>query len=307
MASASRRVLITGLSGFVGGHICQMQGAIEKTYGCTILPDQPFDLCDQNAVDQLIADSKPDWVIHLAAQSNVPAAFQDPELTLQINMLGTLHLLQALDRHHFKGRLLYVSSGDVYGATPEASLPIVETQLPHPGNPYAVSKVAAEALCLQWHLKCAYGILVARPFNHIGPGQRPDFVVASIAQQIVNGGAEPSVMVGDIDVTRDFLDVRDVIRAYFVLLDKGRSGTIYNVCSGQEQLVRNLANRLACLSGKQVTLLQDPSRFRPADQRRVYGSNQRISEDTGWKPQLSLDQTLQDILNVFRNLIGQES
>lgn len=307
MASALRRLLVTGLSGFVGGHICRIREVLEKEYNCEILPDCAFDLCDQNAVDQLIADSKPNWVIHLAAQSNVPAAFKNPEETLQINLLGTLHLLQALDRHHFKGRLLYVSSGDVYGATPEASLPIVETQLPHPGNPYAVSKVAAEALCLQWHLKCAYDILVARPFNHIGPGQRPDFVVPSIAQQIMNGGAEPVVMVGDIDVTRDFLDVRDVIRAYFALLDKGYPGTIYNVCSGQEQLVRDLANRLACLSGKQVTLVQDSSRFRPADQRRVYGANQRIFKDTGWKPQLSLDQTLQDILNVFRNSIGQES
>ena len=307
MASALRRVLVTGLSGFVGGHILGMQNALAEHYDCEILPDQPFDLSDKSAVDRLIGDAKPDWVIHLAAQSNVPAAFNDPEETLKINLLGTLNLLQALDNHQFSGRLLYISSGDVYGATPEALLPIVETQLTHPGNPYAVSKVAAEALCLQWHLKCTYDVLVARPFNHIGPGQRPDFVVASLAQQIVDGGDSPSIMVGDIDVTRDFLDVRDVIHAYFELLDKGQSGTIYNVSSGHERFVRDLANELARLANKQVSLVQDPLRFRPADQRRVCGSNDRICKDTGWKPRYSLDQTLQDILNSIRNSTGQES
>lgn len=301
MTSALRRVLVTGLSGFVGGHISRMQRELAESFQCEILPDQTFDLCDQGSVDRLIADAKPDWVIHLAAQSNVPEAFDNPEKTLNINLLGTLHLLQALDKSNFKGRLLYVSSGDVYGVTPQDQLPILETQIPKPGNPYAVSKIAAEALCLQWCLKSPYEVMVARPFNHIGPGQRPDFVVASIAQQIAAGGETPVVAVGDIDVTRDFLDVRDVIYAYFELLTNGHTRKIYNVCSGQERLVRDLADWLACLSAKQVTLTQDAARFRPADQRRVCGSNARISKDTNWQPRYSLNQTLQDILNSFEN------
>lgn len=301
MSVDSRRVLVTGLSGFVGQHMLQLQETLASEYAITIIPDEPlFELCDRQSVERRVNDAAPDWVIHLAAQSNVPQAFANPEETLRINVLGTLHLLQALDAYQFKGRLLYVSSGDVYGATPEANLPIRETQLPNPGNPYAVSKLAAEALCLQWGLSAAYDVVVARPFNHIGPGQRPDFVVPSIARQIAEAGLEAAdVMVGDIDVTRDFLDVRDVIHAYFSLLSKGKSGTLYNVCSGLERQVRDLALKLGELSGKTVQLVQDPARLRRADQRRVCGDNTRITHDTGWQPQYVLDQTLSDILQSF--------
>lgn len=304
MVTDSRRVLVTGLSGFVGQHILRLETVLASEYGATIIPDEPlFELCDRQSVERRVNDAAPDWVIHLAAQSNVPQAFANPEETLRINVLGTLHLLQALDAYQFKGRLLYVSSGDIYGATPEANLPIRETQLPKPGNPYAVSKLAAEALCLQWGLSASYDIVVARPFNHIGPGQRPDFVVPSIAKQIAestfDSGAETNVMVGDIDVTRDFLDVRDVIHAYFTLLSKGKSCTLYNVCSGQERKIRDLALNLAELSGKTVQLVQDSARLRKADQRRVCGDNTRITQDTGWQPRFPLNQTLSDILQSY--------
>ena len=300
MSAEFRRVLVTGLSGFVGQQMLRLQDTLASEYAISIIPDEPLlELCDIESVKLRVAETEPDWVIHLAAQSNVPQAFANPEETLRVNVLGTLHLLQALDVHQFKGRLLYVSSGDVYGATPEALLPIAETQLPNPGNPYAVSKLAAEALCLQWGLSAAYDILVARPFNHIGPGQRPDFVVPSIAQQIAEAADEANVMVGDIDVTRDFLDVRDVIHAYCSLLAKGKSGTLYNVCSGQERMVRDLALKLVELAGKTVNLVQDPARLRKADQRRVCGDNTRITQDTGWQPRYALDQTLSDILQSF--------
>lgn len=300
MSADLRRVLVTGLSGFVGQHMLHLQDMLASEYDVTIIPDEPlFELSDLQSVERRVNDAAPDWVIHLAAQSNVPQAFANPEETLRINVLGTLHLLQALDAHQFKGRLLYVSSGDVYGATPEASLPIGEEQLPNPGNPYAVSKLAAEALCLQWSLRANYDVVVARPFNHIGSGQRPDFVVPSIARQIAKAEIEADVMVGDIDVTRDFLDVRDVIHAYFCLLNKGKAATIYNVCSGQERKVRDLAIMLAELSSKNVQLVQDPARMRPADQRRVCGDNARITHDTGWQPRYALDRTLAEILQSF--------
>lgn len=304
MSAELRRVLVTGLSGFVGQHMLRMQDLLASEFGINIVPDEPlFELCDLPSVERRVTETAPDWVIHLAAQSNVPQAFKNPAETLRINVLGTLHLLQALDKHQFKGRLLYVSSGDVYGATPEGNLPICETQLPKPGNPYAVSKLAAEALCLQWSLGAAYDVVIARPFNHIGTGQRPDFVVPSIAKQIAElfstSGGEANILVGDIDVTRDFLDVRDVIHAYFNLLSKGKSGTIYNVCSGQECIVRDLVLKLVALSGKNVELVKDPERFRPADQRRVCGDNVRIIQDTGWRPRYNLDQTLSDILQSF--------
>lgn len=293
---------MTGLSGFVGQHILKMQSLIGAENNLAIVPDNPScDLCDQNSVNHWVSEAQPDWVIHLAAQSNVPYAFQNPEETLRVNLLGTLHLLQALDQHGFTGRLLYVSSGDVYGLTPEDQLPIEETQPPNPGNPYAVSKISAEALCMQWAQKSAYEIMIARPFNHIGPGQRTDFVVPSIAQQISTASNGSDILVGDIDVTRDFLDVRDVVSAYFKLLELGKSHTVYNVCSGQERQVRDLALTLANLSGKTIKLIQDPARFRPADQRRVCGDNTRLIRDTGWKPRYSLEQTLQDVLQSFQS------
>lgn len=301
MSNQTRTVLVTGLSGFVGHHMVQMQHELSSEYGVTLIADDPScDLCDQRLVEQRVAAANPDWVIHLAAQSNVPLAFQDPEATLRVNVLGTLHLLQALDKQRFSGRMLYVSSGDVYGATSENQLPIVETQLPHPGNPYAVSKVSAEALCMQWGLNASYDILVARPFNHIGPNQRPDFVVPSIAAQIAAASNSAEVMVGDIDVTRDFLDVRDVIYAYFSLLKSGKDHTVYNVCSGTERKIRDLAEALVQLSGKKVTLVQDPARLRPVDQRRVCGSATRLQSDTGWAPRFSLERTLQDVLQSFQ-------
>lgn len=297
-----RRVLVTGLSGFVGAHILQMREQILREYNAEILTTaQQFDLRNQVEVARFVADTNPDDVIHLAGQSNIPAAFKDPEQTLQINVIGTLHLLQALDQHGFHGRLLYVSSGDVYGAVNVASLPMSEKQLPRPGNPYAVSKLAAEALCLQWSVKSDYDILVARPFNHIGPGQSADFVVPSIAKQIAESHSPVQVSVGDIDVTRDFLDVRDVIHAYFSLLKKGKSGHIYNVCSGKERRIRDLALEIAALSGKQVSFVEDPTRIRPIDHRRVCGASTLIMQDTGWTPRFGLEQTLQDILQSFQH------
>lgn len=296
------RVLVTGLSGFVGGCILKMSDQIRSEYNAEIIVAEDFiDLRNSLETELWISQVSPDWVIHLAAQSNVPASFLDPEETLQVNLIGTLHLLQALDKHKFNGKLLYVSSGDVYGLTAEELLPINECHPAKPANPYAVSKLAAETLCLQWGITSSFDVIVARPFNHIGPGQRPDFVVPSMAKQIIDSDQYPiCVMVGDVDITRDFLDVRDVVHAYFKLLSSGNRGTVYNVCSGKERLVRDIAQSMATLSGKTIELIRDSARFRVADQRRVCGSNDRICADTGWQPRYTLDETLQDVLQSFR-------
>lgn len=229
----------------------------------------------------------------------MPEAFKDPAHTLQVNLLGTLNLLQALKRAGFNGTFLFVSSGDVYGQVAEADLPITESLAPKPRNPYAVSKVAAELLCLQWGYAEGWRMLIARPFNHIGPGQAPSFVVPGMAQQIVraDGAQRITLEVGDIDVSRDFLDVRDVISAYFALLEHGRSGQIYNLCSGVERTIRELILQMARLRGVSVELVQDPSRLRPADQRRVVGSAAKLQQDTGWKPSISITETLQSVLS----------
>ncbi|CAD5107401.1 GDP-6-deoxy-D-mannose reductase [Pseudomonas carbonaria] len=251
-------------------------------------------------VEAALAEELPDAVIHLAGQTFVPEAFRDPVRTVQVNVLGTLNLLQALKRRGFSGTFLYVSSGDVYGQVGEADLPIVETQPPQPRNPYAVSKVSAELLCQQWSYVEPWRIIVARPFNHIGAGQGESFVVANMARQLVRvrqGLQVPRLEVGDIDVTRDFLDVEDVVAAYLLLLEEGRNGEIYNVCSGQERKVRDLIAEMARLAGVEVEIVQDPARLRRAEQRRVVGSSDKLQKETGWKPGISITETLQRMLS----------
>jgi len=271
-------------------------------------PASPFDLTNpQSLVD--LWPQLPDAVIHLAGQTFVPEAFRDPARTFDVNLMGTLNLLQALKARGFKGPFLYVSSGDVYGQVDEAALPITEEQPPCPRNPYAVSKLSAEFLCLQWGLSEDWPVLVARPFNHIGTGQKESFVIASAARQInriKQGLQAPQLEVGDIDVTRDFLDVDDVVSAYFALLEKGTPGQVYNICSGHEQSIRSLIEQLADLAEVKLQLVQDPARMRRADQRRVCGSHQRLARTTGWTPQISIQQSLRAILSDWEKRVRQE-
>lgn len=300
-----RKLLITGEGGFVGRNIRAMAQDIRPAFGWELVPaPAAYDLRDQASLDALVAATRPDGVIHLAGISFVPDSFKDPEATLQINLIGTLHLLQALKKAGFAGPFLYVSSGDVYGRLGALDLPVEEDHLPHPANPYAVSKLAAEALCRQWAQTENFRILVARPFNHVGPGQREDFVLATMARQIVRirrGLQLPFIQVGDIDVKRDFLDVRDVISAYLHLLDKGQNGEIYNVCSGKDRVIRDLILTLQRLAGVAAELQQDAARFRPTDQREVVGSNRKLIAATAWKPGHLFDETLKTILEDWEN------
>jgi GDP-4-dehydro-6-deoxy-D-mannose reductase len=204
--------------------------------------------------------------------------------------------------------MVFVGTGDVYGLVPEAELPIAETRPPAPRNPYAVSKAAAEALCWQWTVTEGMDIRLARPFNHIGPGQSDAFVVASLARQIAAiraGRRDPVVDVGDIDVTRDFTDVRDVVRAYLLLLLRGAPGETYNICSGEERSIRELLLRMAGLAGVDVAVRQDPARQRPAEQRRVCGNPEKIRRATGWVAATPFDESLRAMLAHWERLDGK--
>lgn len=296
----SRNLLITGANGFVGKHLLALAAAGGVPGWRLRIPVAGFDLLTPASIDAALQAGAPDAVIHLAGQTFVPEAFRDPARTLEVNLLGTLNLLQALKRHGFSGSFLYVSSGDVYGQVAESDLPIVEALAPRPRNPYAVSKVAAELLCQQWSYMEPWRIMVARPFNHIGPGQGEAFVIPSMARQLirVRQGLQPARLeVGDVDVTRDFLDVRDVLQAYLALLERGHNGEVYNVCSGVERRVRELIMQMAGLAGVEVELLQDASRLRRAEQRRVVGCSKKLQEETGWKPSISITETLQSVLS----------
>lgn len=294
-----KKLLVTGLNGFVGCHLQALLASMSDAHWQLIAP-KPHDLLDCTSLDVWLQEECPDAVIHLAGQTFVPEAFRDPQRTLQVNLLGTLNLLQALKRRGFCGTFLYVSSGDVYGQVGEANLPICEELAPRPRNPYAVSKVSAELLCQQWSYSEPWRIIVVRSFNHIGPGQGEAFVIPSMARQLVRvgQGLQPAELeVGDVDVTRDFLDVRDVLQAYLALLEHGRSGEIYNVCSGVERRVRDLIMQMASLAGVEVELVQDASRIRLSEQRRVVGCSQKLQKETGWKPGISITETLQSVLS----------
>ena len=292
------KLLLTGSDGFVGK-------LLKRERPCVPLVDEDsnVDLRDADRVRRVVAHIAPDAVIHLAAQSFVPESFARPRETYDINFFGTLNLLEALKTANFAGRFLFVGSGDSYGLVAPDELPIEEAQPLRPRSPYAVSKAAAEALCYQWSQSEPFAIVMTRSFNHIGPGQSERFVVSDFARQVVEISKRirpPRICTGDIDVTRDFTDVRDVVQAYLLLLEQGRRGEVYNVCSGSEQSIRDVLMRLLRLGGVEAAVEQDPLRLRGAEQRRIYGSPRKLERDTGWARRYSLDTSLADILNDWK-------
>lgn len=290
-----KRLLVTGRHGFVGSAIANHLGRQPERAWSLAEISPGLDLRDPAAALELVRSAQPDAVIHLAAQSFVPESFRDPRTTLDVNLYGTLNLLEALRATGFRGRLLFVGTGEIYGLVPESMLPIDERQVVAPRNPYAVSKVAAEALCYQWFASERMEIVLARPFNHIGAGQSDRFALSDFARQLAtikSGRAQPVLSVGDIDVTRDFTAVDDVVEAYFALLDRGQPGETYNVCSGVERSVRSLLERLIALAGIEVRIDTDAARLRKSEQRRIYGNPAKIERTTGWRAATPLDNAL---------------
>ena len=289
------KLLLTGSEGFVGSFLKCHQP-------CVPLADEDgnVDLRDADRLRRAVARIAPEAVIHLAAQTFVPESFAHPRETYDINFFGTLNLLDALKAAGFTGRFLFVGSGDCYGIVAPNELPIDEAQPLRPRSPYAASKAAAEALCYQWSQSEPFAIVMTRSFNHVGPGQSERFVVSDFARQVVEirkGLRPPLIRTGDIDVTRDFTDVRDVVQAYLLLLERGKRGEVYNVCSGSEQSIRGLLMRLLQLAGVEAAVEEDPLRLRRAEQRRICGSPRKLERDTGWTRQHSLDASLAEILN----------
>lgn len=304
---APKRLLITGSSGFVG-QWCLREAALRPRWQ-VVEASAALDLRDTASIDAELGASAPDAVLHLAAQSFVPASFEDPRATLEVNLLGTLNLLQALQRTGFGGRFVYVSSADVYGRVPADRMPIDESRCPEPRNPYAVSKLAAEALCRQWHHSDGLDLVVARPFNHIGAGQDPRFVVSGLARefaQIGLGRQTARISAGDLAVSRDFTDVRDVVQAYFGLLERGAPGATYNVCSGRPTGLLEVIGHLREITGIDPEIVVDPAKLRPNEQKIAYGSARAIADATGWAPTIDLRQSLLDIHSFWQQEIAHE-
>jgi len=308
------RLLVTGASGFVGGHLVRVweekmpgmeffglaRGEVKRSSPVINLIHS--DLRDARGVREVCQKVAPNQVMHLAAQSSVSGAFANPRETWETNFWGTFHLLEALRKNRFTGRFLFVGSGEEYGVVKEEDLPIKETQPLRPRNPYAASKAAAELLCYQYSQSYGFDVVLVRPFNHIGSGQSPRFVVSDFSRQVAQielGLKEPVLHVGNLEVSRDFLDVRDVVDAYFCILERGEKGEAYNVCSGQEISLRDLLEVLLGFSSRSIEVRVDPSRLRPSDTPRLWGSHEKLTRHTGWRPQRNIREALYEVFRYW--------
>ncbi len=289
------RAFVTGAKGFVGTWLMtHLQAEGDEVVGV----DAEIDVSDAGAVRRALLDAAPDAVYHLAARSHVGSSWADPEEVVRVNVLGTLHVLEGARACPTAPRLLLVSSAEVYGFVDEAVLPADETTPLTPVTPYAASKVAAEYLGIQAHLAHGLAVIRVRPFNHIGPGQGAGFVVPSLAQRIVEArrAGVAQVGVGNLAAKRDFTDVRDVVRAYRLLVERGTPGEVYNVCSGRALSMSDLAVRMLSLAGADFELVPDPELFRPVDVPVLCGDPAKLRGATGWVPRVELDRTLADVL-----------
>jgi GDP-4-dehydro-6-deoxy-D-mannose reductase len=287
------RTLVTGADGFVGRHaIGRLASAGVETVAFR------GDIRDCDACRAQVRDARPDSILHLAAIASVADAWRNPEAVSDVNVAGTRNLLAAVADEAAAARFLLVSSAEVYGPVPEGEQPIDEQTPPRPASPYAVSKLDAETVTLA----SALDTVIARPFPHIGPGQDERFAIASFASQIaqIERGAEPVLRVGNLDARRDLCDVRDVVDAYLALLQPSAATGTYNVCSGRARRIGDVLESLLALAEREIEVVPDPARMRPADVPLLLGSPARIEHDLGWKAERPLQQTLADILNAFR-------
>jgi len=290
--------LLVGGSGFVGQH---MQRALLPGYK-VIATNRSSDIRDTVVIRNLIKSISPDIVVNFASITTVRESLQDPLDTYRIGFLGTLNLLEALKESGFKGRMLNISSSEIYGFPASDLLPVNEEASLRPMSPYSVSKVSTEALCFQWSQTEDFKIVTARPFTHIGPGQSDRFAISNFAKQLVEislGKRDPVITVGNLHATRDITDVRDVVGAYGMLLKMGRNGQAYNICSGIEISINTILNELIELTELEVKIALDGSLLRNIEQKRIYGSYEKIHTETGWKPMISLRQSLADTLSYW--------
>lgn len=294
------RAFVTGGKGFVGTwlvtHLLDVGDEV-------VVVDRELDVADGVAVTAAVADAAPDVVYHLAALTHVGRSWADPAEVLRVNAVGTLHVLEAARVCPSEPKVLLVSSAEVYGSLEEADLPATEDTALRPVTPYAASKVAAEFLGVQAYLAHGLAVLRVRPFNHIGPGQGPGFVVPSLAKRIVEArrSGDSTLPVGNLSARRDLTDVRDVVRAYRLLVDHGTPGDVYNVCSGRALSVTELAGRMLELAGADLQLVTDPELVRPVDVPVVCGDPTKLRRATGWELAFDLDQTLGDVLEEWEH------
>ena len=314
-----RRVLVTGVTGFAGSHLvdymlsrgdCEIVGIQRwrsRTENIEHFADKitllECDLRDASSTRDTLEKVRPEWIFHLAAQSFVPTSWTAPSESLHTNILGQVNLFEAVRRLDLKCRIQLACSSEEYGMVFPSEVPIKETNPLRPLSPYAVSKVAQDLLGYQYWMSWKLDSVRTRGFNHEGPRRGPVFVASDFAKQIadIEKGRKPPVLsVGNLDAKRDFTDVRDMVKAYWLALEKCEAGEVYNICSGRAWSIRDVLDALLGMTKAKIEVRKDPARLRPSDVPILLGDNTKFAKATGWQPTIPFEQTLKDMLEFWR-------
>jgi len=312
------QALITGINGFAGSHLAdfllskgyQISGIIydlEENRNIDHIKERltlrECDIRDEARLNEVISQSSPDEIYHLAAIAHVPTSYRNPKLTFEVNLYGSLNLFEAAKAVSRDIKVLYVGSASEYGDVRDVEIPMSEDVPLRPVDPYSVSKVSADMLAFQYFKSFNMHMVRVRPFNHIGPRQSPGYVVSNFAKQIAEiekGWKEPVISVGNLEAKRDFTDVRDMVRAYWLALQRGEPGEVYNICSGKALSIKELLQKLLAMAKKDIEVKQHPGKVRPSDVPLSLGDCSELREKTGWKPKIPVEKTLQDALDYWR-------
>jgi len=315
------KALITGISGFAGSHLAEYLLSLNFEVFGTIkwrsrleniehIIDKiklfECDIRDASAVKYVLNESKPDYIFHLAAQSYVPFSWRAPSETLTTNITGELNIFEGVRELKLDPFIHIAGSSEEYGLVYPEEVPIKETNPLRPLSPYAVSKIAQDLLGYQYYKSYGLKIIRTRAFNHTGPRRGEVFVSSNFARQIIEiekKKREPVIYVGNLEAVRDFLDVRDVVRGYYLALKKGTPGEVYNIASGRGIKIKELLNKLIEMTHQNIKIITDPARLRPSDVELLIGSNEKFKNATGWQPEIPFEKTLQDLLSYWRSKV----
>jgi GDP-4-dehydro-6-deoxy-D-mannose reductase len=317
MAASDRPVLVTGAAGFAGSHLLDLIEPSARPVVAWRRPGEPLpaaptgvraswrelDLIDEDAVRRAVEDARPSIVYHLAGIAHVGGSWDRTYRTFEVNVLGTAHLLKALARLDPRPRVLVTGSALVYKDHDRA---IAETDAIGPGSPYGLSKLAQEMTGAHAAEELGLPVLLTRPFNHIGPRQDPSFFTASVARQIArieHGLSAPVLEVGNLEGRRDLTDVRDTVRAYQAIAERGTAGRVYNVCAGQAYRIGDILEMLLAEARVAIEVRRDPARYRPHDSPLVLGDRGRLTNELGWVPAIPMKRTLADLLTYWRQVV----
>ena len=316
-----KRVLVIGISGFVGSHLAEyllnegleVYGIIRwrsRMDNIKHLKDKlhlfEADIKDAHSMQTAVDETQPDYIFHLAAQSFVPASWNAPAETLTTNIVGNVNLLEAIRKSNCDPIIQIAGSSEEYGMVHPDEVPIKETNPLRPMSPYGVSKVAQDLLSRQYYLSYGIKTVVTRAFNHTGPRRGDVFVTSNFSKQIAEiekGLIEPIMYVGNLNAKRDFSDVRDVVRAYWLAATKCEYGDVYNICSERVRTIQSVLDLLLSVTNKNIEIKKDPARMRPSDVEILQGDCSKFREKTGWKTEIPFEKTMEDLLNYWRERV----